>query len=469
MATSIDTTTKSAGKRSQDRPTSSTRVGYLHHILNCARPQDGGARYLLSDVQTAFLGRGDARNAVRERRGSTFQLTLELDGELVSRSHASLTRSPSGGWTIDDDGSRNGTRLNGRPVAGPTEVLPGAIIQVADHFLMLGELVVRQGDEVPGDAVATDVAGQVGLPGFPTLSASLDADLLSLRPVLGTKNPIVIVGETGTGKGLLARAIHEASGRPGPFVVVNCPELSAGLVEGQLFGFTRGAYTGAQGSDPGLIQSSDHGTLFIDEIVDLPLIVQAKLLRVLQEREIVPLGTSKPRSVDTRFIAATQIRLSDLVTAGRFREDLQHRLERRVLELPPLRRRREDLGMLLAMVLKQNGVQKKDAVTLPWEAATRLLTYAWSGNVREFENKVGEAFDRRRDGVLALDAFPEPKSEKETAALSSEDQQQRDAMESLLKKHGGNVTAVAQELGNKHREVIYRQLRRLGLDAKKFR
>jgi len=285
--------------------------------------------------------------------------------------------------------------------------------------------------------------------------------------------PIAIIGETGTGKELLARAIHGASGREGPFVPVNCAALTPSLVEAQLFGYAKGAYSGSGAGNQGFVRAADGGTLFLDEIMDLPLEDQAKLLRVLQEREVVPVGMSKAVKVNVRFLAASQKPLADLVATGRFREDLEKRLERRILRLPTLSERRADLGLLVAALLRRADLDGSDRLVLPAEAVNRILSYRWPGNIRELENKLGEAVDRSMNGVLDPAVFPKAPAAADRpqaggAPVGVRAKAGRDLLVQLLQKHGGNVSAVARDLG-KHREPVYRLLEKAGLDPMGYR
>ncbi len=214
------------------------------------------------------------------------------------------------------------------------------------------------------------------------------AHRLALRDV-----PVLIQGESGTGKELFARAIHQASSRNGkPFVAVNCGAIPAELVDAELFGHERGAFTGATAARAGYFESADGGTLFLDEIGELPLASQVRLLRVLQEREVTRVGATKPRAVNLRVIAATNRVLPTEIQAGRFREDLFHRLAVGVLLLPPLREREGDLGLLIDSLLadintdaclSQPGYEHKK---LDVPARNLLITHPWPGNVRELHN-----------------------------------------------------------------------------------
>lgn len=203
---------------------------------------------------------------------------------------------------------------------------------------------------------------------------------------------VLIIGETGTGKELVAKHIHEQSKRSGPFVAVNCGALSQSLAEAELFGHQAGAFTGATETRAGWFEAANGGTLFLDEVGDLPMSLQVKLLRVLQEREVVRVGSRKAIPLDVRLVAATNIDLSHAVAAGNFRLDLYYRLNVVTVELPPLRQRRGDILPLVEYFIGQYGKRLQvQEPTLQPEARKALLEYSWPGNIRELENVIHAA------------------------------------------------------------------------------
>jgi formate hydrogenlyase transcriptional activator len=220
---------------------------------------------------------------------------------------------------------------------------------------------------------------------------------------------VLILGETGTGKELIARAIHSRSARrERPLVKVNCSAISAGLVESELFGHVKGAFTGALERRVGRFELADGGTIFLDEVGELPLDVQVKLLRVLQEREFEPVGSSATRRVDVRVIAATNRNLVKAVEEGGFRADLYYRLNVVPVEVPPLRDRLTDVPELVAFFLARYAKRFGKAVTGVSDTAMRHLTsYAWPGNVRELQNVIERAVVLARGPVLEIDAMPQ--------------------------------------------------------------
>ena len=244
-----------------------------------------------------------------------------------------------------------------------------------------------------------DAAGEAGIIGrSPAIRAVLDVLFLAAP----TDATVLIQGETGTGKELVAKALHRLSRRArGPLVAVNCAALPETLVESELFGHAKGAFTGADKPRAGRFREADGGTLFLDEIGEMPLALQAKLLRVIQEGEIHPLGVDKPQSVDVRLVAAANRNLGELAAAGKFRSDLYYRLNVVPLELPPLRDRREDLAALAGHFLRETD-RKFSA-----EAMASLERYSWPGNVREMENVVARLKVLKPEGDFQLGDLPQ--------------------------------------------------------------
>jgi sigma-54-specific transcriptional regulator len=241
---------------------------------------------------------------------------------------------------------------------------------------------------------------------------------------------ILISGETGTGKELVARYVHRLSGRADkPFVAINCGAFSESLIESELFGHEKGAFTGAAGGREGWFEAANGGTLFLDEIGDLPLGLQVKLLRVLQEREVVRLGSRKAVPLDIRLIAATNVDLSKAVAAGRFREDLYYRLQVVSLPLLPLRERRADILPLARHFLEIYGDRiKAERLDLSPTAEEALFDHAWPGNIRELENTIHRATLTSRDGLIEVPdlglnplAAPPPAAAAEAEGATLED------------------------------------------------
>jgi two-component system response regulator GlrR len=311
---------------------------------------------------------------------------------------------------------------------------------------------------------------------------------------------VVITGESGTGKELVARALHKAgTRRHGPFIAFNCAALPENLLESELFGYHRGAFTDAKDNKPGLFARAHGGTLFLDEIGDAPLSIQSKLLRVLQEREVLPLGATSPIKVDVRVIAATHKSLKDEVEQGRFRQDLYYRLHVLPIHVPALRERPKDivfLGTLFATRIAEHMGVSFEGFTL--KAAETLQEYLWPGNVRELQNRVEHALAVSHGGrITAKSLFPEldfgfespsepayepfeasPAPEASATPSSPEDPLlsfgeakidfERNYLERVLRLAKGNI-AKAARLASKSRAEVYGLLRKHGLDAGTFK
>ena len=305
-----------------------------------------------------------------------------------------------------------------------------------------------------------------------TGDAAMHRVVSKAKLALGHEIPILIEGETGTGKELLARAIHESGPRrKGPFVAINCASIPEGLIEAELFGHEEGAFTGARRRGAiGRVQQAQGGTLFLDEIGEMPLPLQARLLRVIQEREVQPLGGLKPVHVDVAIVSATNCRLQERVAKGAFREDLYYRLNGLRLALPALRER-SDLPVLIEFILhEQLG---RPEITIEPAVQQLLQGHAWRGNIRQLSNVLRSAIIFMEGTELQLKHLPEDFMEELQAHPSSRGTVQQSGPadlaghESLLIQqamalHPGNLTAAAKYLGIS-RATIYRKLKRLGL------
>ncbi len=381
----------------------------------------------------------------------------------MSRAHARVTRA-FGGWVVEDAGSKNGTLVGGRPVTR-AELADGDVIEVGRTFLLFRRALPFE----PGAAAVVDGAVAQGrAAGMFTLSPGFERALAALEKVAPAALPVILEGETGTGKEVAARAIHALSGRRGDFVAVNCGALPAALVEGQLFGHRRGAFSGANEDRPGLFRAADGGTLLLDEIGEMAPAAQAALLRVLEQREVLPLGATRPVPVDVRVIAATHRPLDRRVEEGAFRRDLHARLAGVRFLLPPLRERREDLGHLAATLLARAGVAPLPA--LEPRAARALLGAAWVGNVRQLEKCLTAAAVLSGGGPIAFEHLPAEVRGPPPAAVIAEEQGEaaRDELVTLLREHRGNVSAVARAMG-KARMQVQRWLKRYALNPEAFR
>lgn len=295
-----------------------------------------------------------------------------------------------------------------------------------------------------------------------------------VRQVAATDATVLIIGESGTGKELVARALHAGSPRRDqPFVPVNCAAIPEELLESELFGHTRGAFTGAHSSRAGMFQLANGGTLFLDEVGDMPLVLQAKLLRVLQDKRVRPVGSDRTIFVEVRVIAATNKNLEKAVEQGTFREDLFYRLQVIPIHLPPLRARRSDIPLLLQHFLERaNRKYGRDAHLTP-EAMVHLWEYDWPGNVRELENIIERLVVLNETSRIDIEDLPSSVrifiSEKKipTPTLDNGELNLQQAVElfenrlidEALRRTNGNRSAAAQMLGVK-RTTLLSKLRR---------
>jgi two-component system response regulator AtoC len=324
----------------------------------------------LPEVGELVLGRGQQADVV-------------LDHPSVSRRHARLRVHP-GSLVVEDLGSANGTRVAGRPLAPstPAPLRTGEAIEVGDVVL-----VVQRGH----------VASPSGRPDAPVAlgksAAMQEVERVVDRIAVGTIS-VLVVGETGVGKELVAEAIHRRSPRANkPLVRLNCAAVNATLLESEWFGYERGAFTGATASKPGLLETADGGTVLLDEVGELPPDIQAKLLRVLEDRAILRVGGVRPRRIDVRFVAATNRDLDAESAAGRFRRDLYFRLNGVTIAVPPLRERPDEIEPLArlfsAEASRSSGLPGPMPIEV--EALAWLRAYEWPGNVRELRNAIERA------------------------------------------------------------------------------
>jgi len=282
--------------------------------------------------------------------------------------------------------------------------------------------------------------------------------------------PVLIEGESGTGKELVAAAIHRQSPRAkGPFVPVNCGAIPAELMESEFFGHVRGAFSGAVSDAPGLVRSARDGTLFLDEVAELPLALQAKLLRVLQEKEVRPVGSAKTHSVDVRIIAATNRDLDATVASGRFRQDLYYRINVVRIVVPPLRARREDISALaLAFLRRFNERFRREVRGLTPDALAALMAYDFPGNVRELENILERAYAFGAHGEITMANLPPlgatlaPEAGAPPGTIPTVEEAERQLVARALQHYDGDKEQAARALGLTVR-TFYRRLRKFGL------
>jgi transcriptional regulator with GAF, ATPase, and Fis domain len=389
---------------------------------------------------------------------------LVIEHPTVSRYHCELRRDGER-YVIADLGSTNGTFLDGAQVK-EAYLRPGALIEV-------GDVVLRLLSEQATVTIAPSTRERFGaLVGQSTAMREIFA---LLEQIAATEATLLLIGETGAGKGALARAIHEQSSRQGnPFVLIDCSAVSPSLIESELFGHERGAFTGAVAQRQGSIEAANGGTLFLDEVDDLALDLQPKLLRALEERVFQRVGSSQPIPFDARIIAASKKDLWSEVEEKRFREDLYFRLSVFTVKLPPLRERRQDIPALAdAFAGGPDGWS-----SLPPEVRDRFLSHAWPGNVRELRNALERA--RHLSGmpgglpasaVLTATASASPRGGESVPA--SYDRPFKDAKEELLSafereylkrllaRANGNIARAARE-AELDRKYLYSLLKKYG-------
>ncbi len=369
-----------------------------------------------------------------------------LSDDTVSRYHCELTRA-NDGVHVRDLGSTNGTKVQGARVSEAV-IGPGTVLKVGEV-----EIAVRPG-----------VRNVEVLPSDKTWFGAAIGQSLAMRTIFGvleriakTDATVLLEGETGTGKDVLARAIWTESARAqGPFVVVDCGAVSYSLLESELFGHERGSFTGAVAARVGAFELADGGTVFLDEIGELPLDVQPKLLRVLEAREFRRVGGNRTMKSDVRVVVATKRALQREVQAGKFREDLYFRLAVVPITVPPLRARRDDIPMLVEHILRASG----GGLTVGPDTMQGLMAHDWPGNIRELRNVLERAvYMARATGQTELNLvslpsagsasgdvfqFEQGKSYRETRAKYDAEFERR-YVKWLLGRHGGNVSAAARE------------------------
>jgi transcriptional regulator with PAS, ATPase and Fis domain len=395
--------------------------------------------------------------------GSSLECDVAVPDPRVSRNHCQIELSERG-VVLRDLGSKNGTLVGDLPVL-ETLLPPGKKVTVGSC-----SLVVRAAGEPT--ILPLSISGRFG----EAIGGSLPMRALfaRLERAAATDETVLLLGESGTGKELLARGIHDASPRrAGPFIVFDCAAVAPNLIEAELFGVVKGAFTGAQQSRPGLLEQAQGGTLFLDELGELPLDLQPKLLRALEARQVRRVGGAAYAPFDARVVAATHRDLRARVTAGAFREDLYYRLAVVEVTVPPLRERRDDIPLLVERFLAAQSPPRALA-DLPPNALSLLAAHHWPGNVRELRNTVARLIlfpdlveeslvppvPRPADtGLAALTRMPL----REARELVVE-QFEKAYLTARLRERGGNVTRTAEAMGIS-RQMLYRLLDRYGLRA----
>ena len=404
--------------------------------------------------------------------------SLILPVTAVSRRHAEIRRE-GGGYRVRDLGSRNGTLLNGRPVTD-AELEPLDELRIGDAILKFVDSGADEYASYRIDGVMLETSTRRTRHTSALVGGlQMDRILENLERVALAPLNVLLLGASGTGKEVVASELHRLSGRSGRFCAVNCAAIPGNLLESELFGYKRGAFSGAERDKTGLIRAADGGTLLLDEIGDMPLEAQAKLLRVIQAREVVPLGSTVPEPVDLRVVCATHRDLSRLQREGKFREDLYARLNEYKLSLPPLYERKEDIFALMNGFLARHG-RPELRPTFPF--MTALLHYDWPYNVRELEACIKRAMALADSPLLLPEYLPEALTEAMAdygkPARAAESSSTRPApaqgapdeaeLRRLLQQHGGNVAAVGRELG-KARMQVHRWMDRYGIEVEDYR
>jgi PAS domain S-box-containing protein len=378
--------------------------------------------------------------------GCPLRRTMETGKPIIGKS----------GYIIDSDGNRI-------PISTSTAVLRetgGRVIGGAETFRDLSEV----------EALRRELEGKYQV-GDLTSRSPLMQRLFEVLPAIAiSPSTVLVLGETGTGKELIARTIHSLSLRNrGPFVAVNCGALPDTLLESELFGYKSGAFTGAQKDKPGRFALAKGGTIFLDEIAEISPALQVRLLRVLQERSYEPLGATRSEAADVRVIVATNKDLAQQMAIGAFREDLYYRINVMRVELPPLRRRKEDIPLLVDhFVSRFNSLQQKSIQGVSAEAVSLLMAHDWPGNIRELENVIERAFILRNEGHIEIAQLPgeltatHVKSDVDIDIGSACDLFEAQRIRAVLERNAFNRLAAARELGI-HKTTLYRKVERLGI------
>ncbi|HEX3597663.1 MAG TPA: sigma 54-interacting transcriptional regulator [Polyangiaceae bacterium] len=396
----------------------------------------------------------------------------------VSRTHAEIVWE-RGGWTLRDRASTNGTLVDGhrtmeaRLEHGQEVRVGDAILKFVDRDAELFGRYRLDGTMAPGTARLSR-AGSELVGGYQMDRIAAEVERIATSPI-----SVLLLGESGTGKEVVAREIHRHSGRKGPFRAINCAAIPENLFESELFGYKRGAFSGADRDKQGIVRAAHDGTLLLDEIGDLPLDAQAKLLRVLQSKEVYPLGATAPEMVDVRIVCATHRDLKRLEHEERFRPDLFARLNEYQLRLPPLRDRKEDVYQLLRAFLALHGGPNLD---LSFLFMAGVLHYDFPYNVRELEACAKRAIALADGPILDTPLLPEPIREEMAGYGSAPSAEEHgihptphrhgapteSELRALLSQYEGNVAAVGRAVG-KARMQIHRWVERYAIDLDDYR
>lgn len=424
---------------------------WLVRVGSARDPTDPPEVISLERRDRLVLGRSDGPPSQDPHR-------VEVSDPWMSGDHATLELGGTG-WILRDLGSSNGTLTWGQPRSSHN-LSDGDVFETGSTFWLFRSRVIMD-EDFPG-------------PRPDAVIGSLHPDLVAVARKLvrlaKTRVPIMLFGATGTGKEVLARAVHEHSGRTGPFIAINTAAVQSNLVASELFGVEKGAHSMADRSRQGQIRAAQGGTVLLDEIGDMPLEVQVSLLRVLQEHEVMPVGGDVPVKVDTRFICATHQDIPDMVNRGAFRADLYARLKGGTLSIPQLCERPEDIGRLINIFLRR--YYGEDLALSP-AAYRALVVYEWPLNVRELEKTIEAAIAMCDGNRIEFEHLPEeirsyaPPAAHIGRGETSEKDRERELLR-LLTAHRGNVSAVARSMGYSRMQV-HRWLKQLQVDPSDYR
>ncbi len=381
-----------------------------------------------------ILQAGDVRAVALPTTGSlkvgrAEDADVRIDSDSISRRHAILHIGD--GLEVEDVGSSNGTKVGGQKIERNVRV----------H--------VAAGDLIEFGGVSVVVQGALEPTGGARKRSAMHRLADVAERVARSEISVLLTGETGVGKEVFARRIHETSPRKGPFVALNCGALSQQLLESELFGHEAGSFTGAKQTKPGLLETGEGGTVFLDEVGEMPLDAQVRLLRVLEERRVLRVGGLQPRPIDVRFVSATNRDLQQEVAGGRFREDLYYRLNGITLAIPPLRERLGEIPKLastfIAEAAERSGIP---APSLSSAALSRLEAHAWPGNIRELRNVVERAVVLCGDGPIEPEnLFPADLVGGLSGNAGDGPRDERARIMAALQECAGNQTRAAKLLG----------------------
>jgi hydrogenase-4 transcriptional activator len=482
-----------------------TTTGTGQYVISPADADDAVVRRIVDAAALPeLLGRETASALLEAAAGDCAVVYVELAGgdvnvvacagcepdvgRAIARSAANGNVYARGTLVVEPlgrapDGPRMALVASPRPIGHPVMRRLRMIGAVARQGFMLCSARDRP---VPATGLTIDPSLEPLIPGFLSASAAMGRVMEQIQRLSGNDLTVLITGESGTGKELVARAIHAGSHRSaGTFLPYNCTTTGRDLADSQLFGHRRGSFTGAVSDQPGLVRTAVGGTLFLDEIGDLPIDVQPKLLRFLEQHEIMPIGETKPQRVDVRVLAATNADLEQRVAEGKFREDLYYRLSVIRIHVPPLRERREEIPHLSTFFLRE-AIERlgKPDIHLSSETLDVFSQYWWPGNVRQLKNEIQRAVALSAPGgsVEPAHLSPEVVSTKLSASApgsgsgsirisrttpnlaSAIEHMERDLIQAALDRAGGNISETARSLGLTRRG-LYLKIRRLGLDA----